>query len=156
VIIGIDPGLSGALAILSDDGVAVDVLDLPTMQVGDGGKRVARIVNAIGLRFLLRYEKDAVGMVVMEMPQPMGRHISPLVLMSMGQSAGIIEGVASVFPFTRVAPHIWKKALGLGHDKEMSRARAQQLFPNIDLSRKKDHNRAEALLIAYWWTKHGR
>ena len=53
-------------------------------------------------------------------------------------------------PYTRVRPGVWKKAEGLGPDKEQARLRAQQLFPGADLQRKRDHGRAEALLLAWW------
>ena len=53
-------------------------------------------------------------------------------------------------PYTAVRPGVWKRRLGLGADKEQSRLRAQQLFPGADLRRKRDHGRAESLLLAYW------
>jgi crossover junction endodeoxyribonuclease RuvC len=51
---------------------------------------------------------------------------------------------------TRVCPHVWKHRLGLNSDKEQTRFRAMQLFPGADLRRKKDHSRAEALLLEWY------
>lgn len=50
----------------------------------------------------------------------------------------------------QVRPTVWKRALGLGKDKEASRLKAMQLFPSADLRRKKDQGRAEALLLAVY------
>jgi crossover junction endodeoxyribonuclease RuvC len=58
--------------------------------------------------------------------------------------------------YTTVRPAIWKRALGLGKDKEAARLRAMQLFPAADLRRKKDHGRAEALLLAWWGRQYGQ
>jgi len=70
---------------------------------------------------------------------------------------GIWLGVMAALrmPYTPVRPVVWKKAFSLGKDKEASRLRAQQLFPAADLRRKKDHGRAEALLLA-WYGRHAR
>jgi hypothetical protein len=71
---------------------------------------------------------------------------------TVGLGFGIWLGVlaALALPYTRVRPAIWKRALGLGKDKEQARLRAMQLFPQADLRRKRDHGRAEALLLAWW------
>ncbi len=75
-------------------------------------------------------------------------------MFTVGVGFGVWLGVLSTLglSYTRVRPAIWKRALGLGKDKEASRLRVQQLFPGADLRRKKDHGRAEALLLAvYGW-----
>jgi crossover junction endodeoxyribonuclease RuvC len=53
-------------------------------------------------------------------------------------------------PYTPVRPVVWKKTFSLGKDKEASRLRAMQLFPGADLRQKKNHGRAEALLLALY------
>jgi crossover junction endodeoxyribonuclease RuvC len=70
---------------------------------------------------------------------------------------GIWLGVMAALrmPYTPVRPVVWKKAFSLGKDKEASRLRAQQLFPSADLRRKRDHGRAEALLLA-WYGRQAR
>jgi hypothetical protein len=74
--------------------------------------------------------------------------------LGLGVWLGILAAVA--LPHTRIRPHIWKKALGLGQDKEASRLRAMQLFPSAELRRKKDHGRAEALLLALYGQRSSR
>jgi crossover junction endodeoxyribonuclease RuvC len=72
-----------------------------------------------------------------------------------GEGFGLWIGIIAALglPCTQVAPQTWKKALMAGMpDKDASRQRAQELYPQCvkDLSRKKDHNRAEALLLAHY------
>jgi hypothetical protein len=67
--------------------------------------------------------------------------------LGMGVWLGVLATLA--LPPTRVQPQIWKRALGLGKDKEQARLRAMQLFPQADLRRKRDHGRAEAILLAW-------
>ena len=69
-----------------------------------------------------------------------------------GYGMGIWVGILATLelPYTSVRPSVWKRSLALGKDKEASRLRAMQLFPGADLRRKKDHGRAEALLLAYY------
>ncbi len=73
---------------------------------------------------------------------------------SFGFSSGCISGVLGALrvPVTTVSPVTWKKSMGLGADKDLSRSRALELFPSVAnrLSRKLDHDRAEALLMAEW------
>ena len=64
-----------------------------------------------------------------------------------GAWLGVLAALA--LPHTRVRPAIWKRALGLGKDKEQARLRAMQLFPIADLRLKKHHGRSEALLLAW-------
>jgi crossover junction endodeoxyribonuclease RuvC len=77
-----------------------------------------------------------------------------------GQAVGVIAGVAAALgtPIEWISPARWKKAAGLGSDKELSRLRAIDAWPQQArlFSRRKDHNRAEAALIAAWHRKHGR
>jgi len=79
-------------------------------------------------------------------------------MFTIGVGHGLFLGILAAvgLPYTRVRPAIWKRTLGLGKDKEASRLRAQQLYPGADLRRKKDHGRAEALLLAWygWQREH--
>jgi crossover junction endodeoxyribonuclease RuvC len=67
-----------------------------------------------------------------------------------GMGAWLCILAALQMPHTRIRPHVWKKAMGLKAEKEQARGRAIQLFPQADLRRKKDHGRAEALLLAWY------
>ena len=72
-------------------------------------------------------------------------------MFTIGVGFGVWLGILGALglAYTRIRPGVWKRALGLSGDKEQARLRAMQLFPAADLRRKKDHGRAEALLLAY-------
>jgi crossover junction endodeoxyribonuclease RuvC len=148
---GIDPGVDGAAAMIDTDAGAVWVADLPTGPHG---------IDPVALQELLT---DAWGVrsVHLEDNRANGRNGS-LANFSMGRSEGLI--VATVLcagiPLWRVRPTQWQRAVGLGNvksgeRKEASRLRAREMYPEMakELSRKKDHNRAEALLIATYARK---
>jgi hypothetical protein len=146
IYIGIDPGLDGAIAYVPERGTAW-VEDVPTLKAGDKGRRVYAIPE---MRLLLQVE--GVGFCVIEAVTPAA---SPgrLGAFSLGLSTGIWTTLLVVeqVPYDPVAASVWKLAMGLrGKGKDASIAAARQLFPHLtnDLSRKGDHNRAEALLIA--------
>ena len=74
------------------------------------------------------------------------------IALGMGVWLGILGALG--LAHTRVRPGVWKRTLGLASDKEQARLRAMQLYPSADLRRKKDHGRAEALLLAhYGWQR---
>lgn len=156
-VLGIDPGLSGALALIGADGVIVE--DIPIMANGRGGATVKNQVNGAALAQLLRPHVDDIRIAIVEQVSTMGQRgkAGPKQGMatngSLMHSLGVIQGVLATLgiPVHMVAPAAWKKTMGLtGTDKEYSRAKAQQLFPAAPLARVKDHNRAEALLLAVY------
>lgn len=147
ILAAFDPGLSGAVAVTTARNKA-SVFDLPIMGLGK-----QNILNGAALADLLLREK--VEYVIFEQAQTMpkmnvaaqGRYMS-----AFGQLLGVVQALK--IPYDKpVRPHQWKKDMRLGRDKEDSRRRAIELFPRLagDLARKKDHNRAEALLLARWW-----
>lgn len=147
--LGIDPGLDGALAIISDNGRA-QVHDTPTLTTGRGAKSKREYALA-SLANLLRPYARVPCRVGIELVGAMpGQGVSSM--FRMGYGLGVWEAMLAAFgvSYTRVTPQKWKKAMleGVGTEKEASRLRAQQLFPHLDLARKKDHGRAEAVLIA--------
>jgi len=79
-------------------------------------------------------------------------------MLTVGVGFGLWLGVlaALTLPYTRVRPQVWKRALGLGKDKEQARLRAMQLFPSADLRLKKHNGRAESLLLAWYGWQHQR
>ena len=148
--LGIDPDLGGALAVLADDGALLAVYDTPTLRL-----RVARGTkqeyDLPGMAALLRPYADPGAHVVLEESQAMpGQGVRSM--FTTGYGFGVWLGLLAALqmPYTRVRPVVWKKALALGTDKEQARLRAQQRFPGADLRRKKDHGRAEALLLAWY------
>jgi hypothetical protein len=104
-----------------------------------------------GLVALLGPYRGAQVHVVIEEAQAMpgqGTRSMFTIGLGMGVWLGILGALG--LAHTRVRPVVWKQALKLGKDKEAARLRAMQLFPRADLRLKKHHNRAEALLLAYW------
>lgn len=158
--IGIDIGLSGAIAIL-EDRKPYSIIDIPILEVqtkarkGSKAKtRIKRNYNARGIYDLLNplfFEGGAIAIFENATPMPQNGTSSAF---SMGIGSGIFEGVLAclMIPFEKVRPVAWKKVMmaGIGKEKDAARLRAIQLFPSEakQLARKKDHNRAEALLLA--------
>ena len=153
--IGIDPGLTGAIAIISDD--SLKVFDMPTMTVDRNGK-AKRQVSANELAELLYTCSGKDCHVYVERVSAMaGQGVTSV--FSFGRSFGMIEGILAELkmPVTFVAPATWVKGVGRGPGKDASRARAMELFPLQQefFKRVKDDGRADAALIAYWGKKHG-
>jgi crossover junction endodeoxyribonuclease RuvC len=147
-VIGIDPGLSGAVAVLSLSGTLVALHDTPTLtlKVQRGRKQV---YDVPGMVTLLRPYAGLPCHVMIEESQPMpGQGTRSMFTVGLGYGAwlGILASLA--LPYTSVRPAVWKQAFSLGRDKEASRLRAMQLYPAADLRLKKHHGRAEALLLA--------
>lgn len=159
MILGIDPGVSGALALLTDGGnQVVWVQDMP---VRDAGKkaRKAHEIDGAALAHLLRPCLADITMACIEEVHAMpGQGVSSM--MSLGDSRGCIRGVLEALGISveRVEPATWKRAMGLiGSDKDASRAAAIRIYPTCtDLARKKDHGRAEAILIARYGAQRMR
>ncbi len=149
LILGVDPGITGALALLDPQGRVEMAEDLPSLQRGGGRGRVRREVDPAGLAHLLRPHAAHIRLALVEaVASRPGQGVASV--FSLGHSLGAIHGVLGALgvPVHPIAPSVWKKALGLGADKEEARAMAARLFPMIPLHRKADHNMAEALLIA--------
>jgi crossover junction endodeoxyribonuclease RuvC len=145
-VVGVDPGLTGAIALLRD-GEYAEVYDIPTMGRGKGTKQQ---VNCAELTCIIRSCPpcpvffESVG----SMP---GQGVSST--FNFGRTVGAIEAtfVALGFPINYVTPQVWKRAHGLlGSDKDAARTKAIQQFPGAPLARKRDIGRADALLMAQW------
>ena len=148
--IGIDPGLTGGVAVLDADRILQGLADTPTLTVKvQRGTR--QVYDAPGLVELLRPYAGLHSHVTIEEAQPMPGQGTWSTFIT-GYGMGIWVGILATLelPYTCVRPSVWKRSLALGKDKEASRLRAMQLFPDADLRRKKDHGRAEALLLAYY------
>ena len=155
-VIGIDPGISGAVAVF-EDGVLMSIVDMPTVEVASG-KSMKRHISAAGLRYILEMDMYQKAHVVIEKVGAMPSQ-GVTSMFNFGRSAGIIEGVVAALrmPYTYVTPAAWTKAVGRAAGKDASRMRAMELFPSkADLfKRAKDDGRADAALIAYWYlTRH--
>lgn len=153
MILGIDPGASGALAWIDDRGMLLAVEDMPAMEIKVGTKLRKR-VSAPMLAALIRETMPAAAFVERVGAMP-GQGTASM--FAFGFSCGLIDGVLSGLniPVTFVTPALWKKRLGLSADKGNARMRAAQLFPEMaaKFSRVKDDGRAEAALIAAYGAK---
>ena len=153
ILLGIDPGLSGALALYDTSEQTVEVIDMPVLELVRNGKKKGE-VSAQALANLLagRGIKAAFLERVNAMP---GQGVTSV--FSFGRSTGIVEGILAAYdiPTTLVTPQAWQKAVGQRAGKDGSRERAMQLFPaQADLfQRKKDDGRSDAALIAYYGAK---
>lgn len=153
IILGIDPGLSGALALYNTSDQTVEVFDMPVLELVRNGKKKGE-VSAQALANLLagRGIKAAFLERVNAMP---GQGVTSV--FSFGRSTGIVEGILAAYdiPTTLVTPQAWQKAVGQRAGKDGSRERAMQLFPaQADLfQRKKDDGRSDAALIAHYGAK---
>jgi hypothetical protein len=157
VTIGIDPGLSGAVAFLPHvENILPWVEDMPTMGHSPTGF-VKRAVDCRALaRMLEPYSMAGTGRVFMERVNAFpGQGVGSM--FSLGMSFWGAFGVCAALAMEThlVQPKDWKNHFRLDKDKELARALASRYFPSVVLSRKKDHGRAEALLIArYGKEKH--
>jgi crossover junction endodeoxyribonuclease RuvC len=154
--IGIDPGLSGAVAVISPE--SLKIFDMPTMTVERNGK-AKRQVSATELAHIFaNFNSNDTHVYVEKVSAMAGQGVTSV--FSFGRSFGMIEGILAAFklPVTYVAPATWVKAVGRGQGKDASRARAMELFPNnqADFKRVKDDGRSDAALIAYWGKHHAR
>ena len=152
LIIGIDPGLSGSICFL-EDGKILDVIEMPTMAEGKKNKRQIngpQIYNEILNRINKLQKKDII--VVIEQVSAMpGQGVTSM--FNFGQSFGVLKGICSAMQLSTyfVRPAKWKKYFGLiKTEKDASRTKVIEIFPYISsqLSRKKDSNKADAVLIA--------
>lgn len=159
VFIGIDPGLEGAIAYVDGDEVPIvkaRVFDMPVIKIG---KRHDYVVPNL-VSFFIDPSKGILedeGMpftdvlVGIEALHAMPKNGS-LGNFSMGRSSGVFEGIFAALhiPFQKIPPQRWKKVMldGLPKEKGSSVVVAKRLFPGVDLSLKKHHGRADALLIA--------
>lgn len=148
IFIGIDPGLSGAIAIISPSGIKLH--DTPAVLTGKGREydldALLSLLQSPTEEFMIKAAIENVH----AMPK---QGVTSMFKMGYGLGLWHAALVAKSIPFLRVEPQRWKKEFGLrGKNKEGSRLRAIELFPEVreQLQRKKDDGRAEALLIAEW------
>jgi hypothetical protein len=142
--VGIDPGMSGAVVFLFEDG-GISMYDMPVQKIG---KRTMYVIPSMVHLF-----KSVGGNVVVGLEKVHAMPKQGVVSMwSMGFGSGLWEGILSALdiPYVLIAPQKWKKVLlsDMPKDKAASIVVARKLFPKETFPRKKDHNRADALLIA--------
>ena len=155
LIIGIDPGISGSICFLQD-GKIVDVVEMPTMTEGKKNKKQvngSQIYNEISER-IKKIDKKDIKVVIEQVSAMPGQGVTSM--FNFGQSFGILKGICSAMqlPMYFVRPTKWKKYFNLiNSEKDASRTKAIEIFPYFSskLSKKKDSNKADAILIASFY-----
>ena len=155
LIIGIDPGISGSICFF-EDGKILDVLEMPTMTDGKKNKKQvngAQIYNEISTK-IRGIEKQNLRVIIEQVSAMPGQGVTSM--FNFGQSFGILKGICSAMqlPMYFVRPAKWKKYFNLiNSQKDASRTKAIEIFPYFSrqLSKKKDSNKADAILIASFY-----
>ena len=167
IIFGIDPGVSGAICVLEGgEGRIIEVYEMPTMIDGKKNKRQvngAEVTNIFKKELINEnnriessenYEKIA-KVVVEHVTAMPGQGVTSM--FNFGQSFGVIKGICAALklPIYFVRPTKWKKHFNLiKTNKDASRTKVIEAYPTISskLSRKKDSNKADAILIARYFS----
>ena len=152
LIIAIDPGISGAICFF-EDGHVKEIIDMPVMAEGKKNKQQVngpQTYNEISKRINKLTKKD-ITVVIEQVSAMPGQGVTSM--FNFGQSFGVLKGICSAMQLSMhfVRPAKWKKYFGLiKTEKDASRTKVIEIFPYISsqLSRKKDSNKADAILIA--------
>ena len=152
LIIGIDPGITGSICFF-EDGKIIDVVEMPNMAEGKKNKRQvngAQIYYEISKR-IKNLEKKDIKVVIEQVAAMPGQGVTSM--FNFGQSFGVLKGICAAMqiPMYFVRPAKWKKYFNLiNSEKDASRTKAIEIFPHFStqLSRKKDSNKADAILIS--------
>jgi|TARA_B100001094_G_scaffold110272_1_gene106225 crossover junction endodeoxyribonuclease RuvC len=155
LIIGIDPGISGSICFF-EDGKILDVVEMPTMTEGKKNKRQvngSQVYNEISKKICQINKKD-IKVIIEQVSAMPGQGVTSM--FNFGQSFGILKGICSAMqlPMYFVRPAKWKKYFSLiNSEKDASRTKAIEIFPYFspNLSKKKDSNKADAILIASYY-----
>ena len=152
LIIGFDPGITGAICFFEDRKI-IDLIEMPNMAAGKKNKRQvngAQVYNEIFER-IKNYNKKDIKVVIEQVSAMPGQGVTSM--FNFGQSFGVLKGICSAMqlPMYFVIPAKWKKYYSLINSiKDASRTKVIEIFPHIStqLSKKKDSNKADAILIA--------
>ena len=155
LIIGIDPGISGAICFF-EEGEIKDVIDMPVMADGKKNKKQingSQIFNEISER-VKNYKTENINVIIEQVSAMPGQGVTSM--FNFGQSFGVLKGICAAMqlPIFFVRPAKWKKHFDLiNSQKDASRTKVIEMFPKISsiLSKKKDANKADAILIASFY-----
>ena len=155
LIIGIDPGISGSICFF-EDGKILDVVEMPTMTDGKKNKRQvngSQIFNEISKRIEDK-DKSNIKVIIEQVSAMPGQGVTSM--FNFGQAFGILKGICSAMQLSMyfVRPAKWKKYFNLiNSEKDASRTKAIEIFPyfSSNLAKKKDSNKADAILIASYY-----
>ena len=152
LIIAIDPGITGSICFF-EDGKIINLVEMPNMTDGKKNKKQvngSQLYNEISSK-IKNIEKKNIKVVIEQVSAMPGQGVTSM--FNFGQSFGVLKGICSAMqlPMYFVRPAKWKKYFNLiNSEKDASRTKAIEVFPYISpqLSRKKDSNKADAILIA--------
>ena len=156
-IFGIDPGLSGAIAVLENEAV-IDIIDLPVMSEGKKNKRQLNSAQLSQYMSKNVENLNKTSVVVEQVNAMPGQGVTSM--FNFGQTFGAIKGISATlkFPIYFVRPSKWKKHFDLiNSSKDASRTKAIEIYPSLaeKLSKKKDVNKSDAILIGRFFYESG-
>ena len=154
-IIGIDPGLSGGIAVLENNKV-LNIFDMPVMSEGKKNKRQLNSAQLVSLIKANIKSNEEVAVVVEQVNAMPGQGVTSM--FNFGQTFGAIKGVCAALglPIFFVRPSKWKKHFELiNSSKDSSRTKAIEMYPTLSsqLAKKKDVNKSDAILIARYYSE---
>ena len=154
-IIGIDPGLSGAIAVLENNKV-LNIFDIPVLSEGKKNKRQLNSALLVNLLKENIIDNEDVAIVVKQVNAMPGQGVTSM--FNFGQTFGAIKGICAALelPIYFVRPSKWKKHFELiNSSKDASRTKAIEMYPKLSnqLSKKKDVNKSDAILIAKFYSE---
>ena len=152
-IIGVDPGLSGAIAILEDKKV-FSIIDMPVMAEGKKNKRQLNSAQLVNIIKENTNPKEDIAVVVEQVNAMPGQGVTSM--FNFGQTFGAIKGICAALglPIFFVRPSKWKKHFNLiNSSKDSSRTKVIEMYPSLSsqLAKKKDVNKSDAILIARYY-----
>ena len=154
-VIGIDPGLSGAIAVLENNKV-LNIFDMPVMSEGKKNKRQLNSALLVNLLKQNIQKSEDVAIIVEQVNAMPGQGVTSM--FNFGQTFRAIKGICAALelPIYFVRPSKWKKHFALiNSSKDASRTKAIEMYPKLSnqLSKKKDVNKSDAILIARFFSE---
>ena len=155
IVVGIDPGLSGAIAILENNKV-LNIFDMPVMAEGKKNKRQLNSAQLVSIIKNNTKPDVEIAVVVEQVNAMPGQGVTSM--FNFGQTFGAIKGVCAALelPIFFVRPSKWKKHFELiNSSKDSSRTKVIEMYPSLSsqLAKKKDVNKSDAILIARFYTE---
>ena len=152
-IIGVDPGLTGAIAIL-DGNKVINLFEMPVMAEGKKNKRQLNSAQLVSIIKENIKNKEETAVIVEQVNAMPGQGVTSM--FNFGQTFGAIKGVCAALelPIFFVRPSKWKKHFELiNSSKDSSRTKVIEMYPSLSnqLSKKKDVNKSDAILIARYY-----
>ena len=154
-IIGVDPGLTGAIAIL-DGNKVINLFEMPVMAEGKKNKRQLNSAQLVSIIKENIKNKEETAVIVEQVNAMPGQGVTSM--FNFGQTFGAIKGVCAALelPIFFVRPSKWKKHFELINSaKDASRTKVIEMYPSLSnqLTRKKDVNKTDAILIARYYVE---